>query len=155
MNTNTEFWERVHLALDERRDPLEDDGIQDAIASDPRLLDELLLLQLRLARLPSARASRRVVRVAAAAAVVIAAASLAFTLSRTHNEAVPAVARTPITPPARSEIIDFELTIVTERPGERDTVVIDRTGTRRTREIDRDELAHSTWTTEVLTPRGG
>ena len=184
MSTNIEFWERVHRALDERRDPLEDAGVQDAIAREPRLLDELFLLRARLDALPAARERVRFPRTAAAAVIAIALGIGAFRLLRATAVVEPdIVADTPhpsppddaiaapsdaapnvVTPSvaladpqvaiAKSEILDFQLSITTERPGERDTVVIDRYGTRRTREFVGDAFEHATLTTEVLTPRG-
>jgi len=170
MNTNIEFWERVNLALDDRRDPLEDSGVQDAIASEPRLLDELLLLRSRLDALPVTRERGRFLRTAAAAVVAIALGIAAFRLVRAPSTDEPdIVANSPHMPStsspdvaiampsaaiAKNEILDFELSITTERPGERDTVVIDRSGTRRTRELIGDALEHSTLVTEVWTPRG-
>jgi hypothetical protein len=168
VKSNTEFWNHVDLALDERRDPLEDGALQDAIAGDPELLDQLLALRSRLAALPRTPERSRLPRLAVAAAIAIALGAIAFELLRFRSTAAeprlqiantslgPAAqaGRSPDAPLAKSEIIDFELSITTERPGERDTVVIDRSGTRRTRELVGDAREHSTLTTEVLNPRG-
>ena len=168
MKANTEFWNHVDVALDERRDPLEDGAVQDAIADDPELLDQLLALRSRLAALPRTPERRRLPRLTVAAAIAIALDAIAVELfrsrraaaaprsqlARTTPEPAARARRSPDAPLAKSEIIDFELSITTERPGERDTVVIDRSGTRRTREIVGEAREHSTLTTEVLNPRG-
>jgi hypothetical protein len=157
MKRPTDFWARVHLVLDDRRDPLEDSGVQDAIAVEPELLDELMLLRARLRALPVQHARPRILLATAAAAVAIAAGAIAYYVSRTSASTAAHVAQlaTPTHASfAQSEILDFELSISTERPGARDTVIIDRSGTRRTRERDADALEHSILTTEVSIPRG-
>lgn len=156
MTTNIEFWERVHLALDERRDPLEDEGVQDAIAGEPALLDELEVLRARLRALPPQRARSRRSLAAMAAAAVIAAGAIALYLLRAPSAAVGPIAELAAPTPTsfvRDEIVDFELTITTERPGVRDTVVIDPAGTRQTRRMF-GPLEHYTLAAEVLTPGG-
>ncbi len=157
MKSNVEFWERVNLALDERRDPLEDELVQDAIASDPQRLDELVRLQARLAALPLHREPRRIPRAAAAAMIVVALGAIALELVRAPRALVESntqLANLPAASFAKSEVVDFELSITTERPGERETVVVDRTGTRSVREFVGAGLEGCTLTTEVSNSEG-
>lgn len=85
-----EFWERVHAALDERRDPYADPRIAGELAERPELLEplaELLDSLSKLERAPKvvvrARARRSVARFAAAAVVLVAVVLLVFRRERT------------------------------------------------------------------------
>jgi hypothetical protein len=178
MKNDERFWERVHLALDELRDPLEDESVQDAIAAQPELLEAWLTLRARLDALPFPRARRPALRLATAAAIVIAIGSIAFAVLRPR--AAPIDDHTASTVPraapmesdtarvaadveqahgadasfATSEIVAFELSITVERPGERCTYVADRCRTRRTHERVGDPYEHSAITAETLNTRG-
>lgn len=85
----TKFWERVHAALDERRDPYADPRVAGELAQRPELLEplaELLHSLEALERRPEivvqARARRPMARLAAAAVVLVAVGAVGVLVMR-------------------------------------------------------------------------
>jgi hypothetical protein len=139
------FWQRVNVALDERRDPLEDDAVQNAIAERPERLDELLRVTSRVSRLPARPRRSRAWLLAAALA---AACIVAVLRARSRDDAPPEL-HALASSPSLGEVLDFELTVTTDRADERSRFVVDRHGVRNVR-----ETARSTLTTQVVRPQG-
>lgn len=119
------FWNRVNAALDEHRDPLADELVQDELARRPERLDRLLALRRRLAALPPERARRRIgpLVAACAAASVVLGTALAWWLA-TRPTGEPADGNGVVgstdevaAAPRAGEVLDFQLTITLERPG--------------------------------------
>lgn len=124
------FWTRVNAALDERRDPLADEHVQDALAERPERLDRLLALERRLGALPRAQrhTTRRPWLVAAAAAVLVALGAFAFHAFAPDAEPTDSA---PTRGDLGGEVVDFRLE-VSRTVGNALTVVrVDSTGTRR------------------------
>ena len=154
MNDNELFWERVNAALDERRDPLRDERVQMLVAEDPARLEELLALRERVATLADSRPRRRISRVAAAAVVVIAAASVWFVENTVPQQFVPDSALATATPNATNEsgtnccgtVFSFHAHIVTESADSRTTIDFDGERVLRSREVfspSNDDAARS------------
>lgn len=144
------FWQRVNVALDERRDPLADDGVQNAIAERPERLDELLRVTSRVTRLPAQPRRNRAWLVAAALAAACIVAALRIRLRDDAPPELHALASSP----SLGEVLDFELTVTTDRPDERSRVVVDRHGVRNVRESSLGSRALSTLTTQVVRSQG-
>ena len=123
---NERIWERVHSALDERRDPLTDEHVLVELEQDPEAQAQLAALLGSVARLererPVERAPRRRVMPLAATAL---AAGLAATLAvwlllpmrkAESPDAGPVAHATPATPtPPRSRVLAFSISV--ERDG--------------------------------------
>ncbi|MBK8178410.1 MAG: hypothetical protein IPK67_05840 [Planctomycetes bacterium] len=90
MNRDGEFLELVNQALDERRDPLADERIQEAIVANPERLEELERLLARLGQLRAQprRTARRALPYLGAAAAV-----LTFCAATWHWVIAPSVER--------------------------------------------------------------
>ena len=119
-------WTRVQLALDERRDPLEDERLQEWFAERPDELAALVRLESRLARLPAPRVdapmspTRPVARLVAtvAAGVLVTAGLVALLVARGKRGAdpLPPVADDGTSFAAR--VVDYRLS-VTRDSGDR------------------------------------
>ncbi len=105
-----EFWERVDGLLDERRNPLDDERVQQHLTRDPRALDEYARLSAALAAIPRRRSKRRVLAVVATAGA-IAAAGLLWT----NRDGSPRVA---------SSILACQITVVRQSGSVRSTTSI-------------------------------
>ena len=136
MSDNEVFWEHVHAALDERRDPLADERVQLLVAEDPTRLDELLALRERVANLPASRPRRRLAKVAAVAAVVLVAATAAwFALRNRHEQAATAPPVASESLASRSCVISFQARVVTESADTRSTIDFDGEHVTRSHEF--------------------
>ena len=148
MNDRERLWERVNLALDERRDPLEDALVQRLVAERPELADELVRLQERLATLRAR--PKRAWRVAAILVAFAAAISVLFALRNApSSDPTPAAAIAVTPPPApdaptqRSQVLAFEATAVHEDPFARTTTTFDGVRTTTLREVFADPARSS------------
>jgi hypothetical protein len=177
MKRDENFTAWVQQALDERRDPLEDERIQDAIVADPERLEELerLLARIRGLRDPARRRRLRTFLVAATL-VILAALGLqrlaeradravelatgpgsatSAPLERTSAPRVDAGALAATARPAglpEGRVLSFEWEIVRETPEERRLTLVDAHGTTtRTEFLPARGLtapALAVWTTE-------
>ncbi|MCC6407459.1 MAG: hypothetical protein IT453_09845 [Planctomycetes bacterium] len=127
MKTDTEFWNAVNAALDERRDPLADERVQDELAEHPERLDELLVLQRRLPLLSRAPERRRVTPfVVAAAGLLALGVGLAVAWIRGASEPQASIMQ----PHDPGDIVDFRLEVVRQRGGLSSSVIVDPHGVR-------------------------
>jgi len=131
------LWQRVQRALDERRDPREDEDVLDAITDDPAALARM---ELWLARLESARTlSRRrpVLRIALAASVAaLAILPIAWRILRKPASAV-----------STSRVLFVEWELSTEYPAQRAQTVVTEQAVIARAEFH-DAVLDMTWSTE-------
>lgn len=141
MNTRETFWERVHEALDARRDPLDDERVQTELESAPELLDELATLQrsfdgLRVKApgiaLRRAAAGKRVA--AAALVLVMGALLLRFAVDATRPDVDTSTATPAIVEGPSASVLSFQVTLIDESPTERVVTEFDGRTTTVTRE---------------------
>jgi hypothetical protein len=137
-----ELWTRVDELLDQRLDPLDDDGIVDQLANDPHALAEYVRLRSALERLP---VRSRWMRPALAGAVLLTlVAAATFYLTRPDADPAQVVARALTVPATEvaAHVVAFRISVVETKPGVRSTTTIDGAGYTHARE----------YTTQV--PRG-
>ncbi|MBI5435003.1 MAG: hypothetical protein HZA52_19370 [Planctomycetes bacterium] len=121
------FRNRVNIALDERRDPLADELVQDALAARPERLDELLVLQRRLSLLPRATERRRATPfLVAAAGLLVLCVGVAVAWMRGTSDPQASI----VQPRDPGDVVDFRLEIVRQRGGLTSSVLVDPHGVR-------------------------
>lgn len=132
MSSERLFWERVNAALDDRRDPLDDAGIQAQLADSPELLEPLMVLRERLSALPHAArhpATRSTwQRRAAAAAALALLASAGWLALRGRSPApqpLPELRISVSGDAARANVLSFRATFVEDDGRTRTTTVVD------------------------------
>ena len=127
------FFEQVNLALDERRDPIDDARVRSWLVEHPEDLETLERLRRILDGLaePSRTRKRGIVR-RVASILVLAAATLAIVLwvQGSHSEAPSD------TPEAAAHIFHYRLSVETETPTRRTVRTATPSG-RTVRSIDR------------------
>ncbi len=147
MSGDEQFWSHVQIALDERRDPLEDDAVLEGIVAEPERLQKLLELLERLEQL--SRVTRRwpLRRIAVAAAALMAVGSGIFWFTQ-RAVGVPR----PL-PSLQGRVISVEWEFSTQTStSSRTTVITDRGLTARA-EYHSDPQYDTTWTTESTRAR--
>ncbi|MCK6447269.1 MAG: hypothetical protein L6Q99_12840 [Planctomycetes bacterium] len=146
MKTDAEFWDAVNTALDERRDPLADDGVQDALAERPERLDALLALERRLAALPRLQpelAHRPWLVAAAAAAVILTLGGVGALVLWRLALPVPVDPTTVSAFDVGEQVIDFRIEVSRSVGGRRTVVRVVPDGTLRTQSLDTGETLAS------------
>jgi hypothetical protein len=119
-----DLWDRIDALLDERRDPLDDERVQQHFARDRHALDEYVRLSAALAALPRRRSKRRVL----AGVMSASALGLAVLLFSTRSK------DTPVAPAqSGSGILDFQITVVRRAGSLHSTTTID--GDHRSDEV--------------------
>ena len=147
MKTDELFWTHVQRALDERRDPREDEALLDLIAAEPerfRELQSLLDSLERLPRLAQRRPLRRVAALVAASITVLIA--VAWFTHRSHLTSQP-----PST--LQERVISFEWEVGTQTPTRSTSLVLNDRGMTAKTEYRDGPLNRTTWTTESTRPK--
>lgn len=107
------FWERVHAALDQRRDPLGDAEVRALLVDEPELLGELVTLRDSLQRVASSQRRRRAPRIALAAAVLACAGFATWLALEREVEQPKLLARANA---AAGRVLSFEVSVTSESP---------------------------------------
>lgn len=147
MSGDEQFWSHVQIALDERRDPLEDDAVLEGIVAEPERLQQLLKMLARIEQI--SRATRRwpMRRIAVAAAALIAAGSGIVWFAQ-REVGVPRHK-----PSLQGRVMSVEWECSTQTPTSRRTTVITDRGLTARAEYHSDQQNGTTWTTESTRAR--
>ncbi len=132
MTRREDLWEIVHAALDQRRDPLADPGVQRLVAEDPGLLDELARFEGTLALVRASRRARTRRRwlVVAGAATLVACVAVAALWATRHRPAVRPLA-VEVQPAPYGAVLACRVTL--EHADERGTEILRAEDGLRTR----------------------
>ena len=149
MKDTGQFWDAVHRALDERRDPLEDDVVQESIIANPRKMQELVDFLARLERVLPAR-RRRVIQEISLAFAIAASITLALSVAwLTSGDGAPVQQSAP----TLGRVVSFEWELTTETTTLESSVrLTDRDLTARA-EYRGDGREQTHWTLESTQPR--
>lgn len=123
------LWNAVNQALDARRDPLEDPGVQEELAADPDQLDELARVLGRIelvAMVPKPHVRRRRVAALVIASVLVAAIILTIVvLLRTGTRPTPNAPQVARATDTRSRILRYKLEVVREGAGSKSSITVE------------------------------
>lgn len=137
MSTREAFWKHVNEALDERRDPLDDENVQRLVAEAPELLREVSRLESGLERASRERPRRSLVGAVAAALLVVSLATWLLARHSPDAASIVAIENSGVGPAVReqsvSRVLSFELSV--SRVGERGTETITCDGFERSRTL--------------------